>query len=338
MPLTRRDLLKASTALAGALAISAAGWPMLRRTLARNAADGGLPVVWLQAQTCSGCSVSLLNSVTLGTADKLLRETLDLNFHPALMAAAGQPAVAEAEKARTRKGYVLVVEGAVPTAENGEYCTLWPGMTALAGVRLFARDAGHILAVGTCASFGGAAAGKPNATGAKGLRDLDLGKSVVNIPGCPAHPDWIVGTVATILKTGRAPALDSAGRPKEYYGKTVHDACPNLENCKKAYGKRFTKKHNKDKSCLACHDNNDAKHIKVGRHLAEPGCLYPLGCKGYWTGADCPTRKWNAGDPPEGGTNWCIGAGAPCLGCTEPKFPDGMGPFLTLCGPGAKKD
>ncbi|MBE3096978.1 MAG: hydrogenase small subunit [Planctomycetes bacterium] len=337
MHLTRRDLLKASAALGGALALSAAGLPALRRILAREPTAGGLPVVWLQAQTCSGCSVSLLNSITLGPADKLLSETIDLEFHPVLMAAAGGQAVAEAERARTRAGYVLVVEGAVPTAENGEYCYLWPGTTALAGVRTFAQAASMVVAVGTCASYGGVAAGKPNVTGAAGLRSLGgLGKPIVNVPGCPAHPDWLVGTIATILKTGSPPALDAEGRPAEYYGKTVHDACPNLDNCKKVYGKRLAKKHNKSQTCFTCHDNNDARHIKGARRLTEEGCLLALGCKGILTGADCPTRKWNAGDPPAGGTNWCIGAGSPCLGCTQPAFPDGLSPFLTLCGPGAK--
>jgi hydrogenase small subunit len=55
--------------------------------------------------------------------------------------------------------------------------------------------------------------------------------------------------------------------------------------------------------------------------MGDPGCLYELGCKGPITYADCPIRQWN------GKTNWVIGSGAPCSGCTGPDFPDFVGDF-----------
>ena len=64
--------------------------------------------------------------------------------------------------------------------------------------------------------------------------------------------------------------------------------------------------------------------------LGQDGCLRRLGCKGPRTRADCPTRKSNAPGPGQTGINWCIGAGSPCFGCTEPDFPDGMSPFFDL--------
>jgi hydrogenase small subunit len=334
MTLSRRDFLKASAALAGAIGIAGAGLARVRKALAEEAAAGAVPVVWLQAQTCSGCSVSFLNSINLLAVGDLLKKTVALRYHPTLMAAGAKRAVSEAESARAAKGYVLVVEGAVPTAQDGEHCHLWPGTTALAGVKAFARDAAHVLAVGTCACYGGVPAAKGGATQARCLKGLDLGRPVINIPGCPAHPDWVVGTVAHLLKEGKAPALDAAGRPAEYYGKLVHDACPNKDEYDKKYARKMKRGKDKGLTCLACHTRDD-RHVKPPRSLGEAGCLCTVGCRGRTTGADCPVRKWNGEAPATPGVNWCVGAGGPCQGCTEPGFPDAMSPFFTLSGPGA---
>jgi NiFe hydrogenase small subunit HydA len=330
MNITRRDLLKAATAVAAAMGIKAAGFPDAE-VLAKT---GGLKVVWLQAQSCSGCSVSLLNSIYYDTIEGLVLNTLDLKFHPTVMAAAGSTAVRAAEAARLAGGYVLVVEGSVPTGAAGEYCYLWPGVRAVDGVKAYARNAIYIVAVGTCAAYGGIPAGTPNVTGAKGLRDILTGKTVVNLPGCPTHPDWIVGTIAYILANGHAPTLDSSGRPTDYYGRLVHDNCPNLAAYTSNYRSRAEGGHAGGQSCLACHRNNDSD-VRSPRQLGQAGCLYPVGCKGRFTYADCPARKWNGGAPGTPGVNWCIGARAPCHGCTQPNFPDGMSPFFTLNGPGA---
>jgi hydrogenase small subunit len=164
-----------------------------------------------------------------------------------------------------------------------------------------------ILAVGTCACYGGMSAGEPNPTEAMGVKDalayLELEAPVINIPGCPAHPDWIVGTVAALL-AGETPELDKYGRPKDFFQNTVHNRCPNSIRTEKAEA------------------------------LSQAGCLRDLGCKGRWTNADCPLRKWNSGGHGEQGVNWCVGARTPCHGCTEPDFPDGMSPFYEL---GAKR-
>ena len=294
MNLTRRDFLKASGALAGALALKATVLMQLQQALA---AGGGPPVVWLQGQGCTGCSVSLLNTIHYMTVDDLLINTLDLNFHPTVMAAAGDLAVGAAVGAPS--GYVLVIEGAIPTGSGGDYCHIWPGMTMLGAVESFAQNAGVVLAVGTCACYGGMSAGWPNPTGAKGVQDILGSGSVINIPGCPAHPDWIVGTVAALL-AGGMPVLDSVGRPIAFFGEHVHYHCPNREG------------------------GNQAKV------LGDPGCLASLGCNGQQTHADCPVRKWNASAQGGYGVNWCVGARNPCQGCTEPDFPDGMSPFYKL--------
>ena len=308
MNVTRRDFLKASAAITGALALKASGLLQLQKVMA-DGADVP-PVIWLQGQGCSGCSVSLLNSVEYMTVDDLLRDAIDLKFHPTVMAAAGDLAIGAAEAARDAGGYVLVIEGAIPAGEQGEYCELWPGMTMLDAMESFAPGAIAVLAVGTCASYGGMSAGKPNPTDAMGVNDaldyLELEATVINIPGCPSHPDWIVGTVAGLLAvlagTGDMPELDRYGRPKEFFGEYVHENCPNKGMGRKA---------------------------KV---LSDSGCLAGLGCKGQQTHADCPIRKWNAGGQGQTGVNWCVGARNPCHGCTDPDFPDKMGAFYNLRG------
>jgi len=301
MMISRREFLKYCTAVAGAMGLNASGLIKLQNVLA---AEGGPPVVWLQGQGCTGCSVSLLNSIYYMTADELLLNTIDLEFHATVMAGAGDLAVSAAEDAYANEGFVLVVEGAIPTAENGEFCYLWPGMTALDAVKTFSKKAAYILAVGTCASYGRLIAGEPNPTGAVGVRDVVGQKLVINIPGCPAHPDWIVGTIAHLLTYGNAPALDQYGRPRDFYRRTVHSVCPNRKNFH-------------DKEIFA-------------QELSDEGCLSKLGCKGMWTKADCPTRKWNSGTAEEYGDNWCGGGRNPCQGCTEPDFPDCLSPWYTL--------
>jgi NiFe hydrogenase small subunit HydA len=297
MDVSRRDFLRASSALAAALGASGLVPGLGDEAYGLEVTDGGVPVVWLQGQSCSGCSVSLLNSISEVTVDDLLLNTLDLEFHPTLMAPTGNLAVSAAERAYRRGGYVLVVEGAIPTAAGGAYCELWPGLTMAAGVERFASRAAFILAVGTCACYGGMAAGAPNPTGARGLASSYGGKRVIKVPGCPTHPDWVVGTIASLLSTGRAPSLDSDGRPTQYFRRSVHDRCP---------------------------FEDDWDEVE---RLGVLGCLEELGCKGKRTRADCPTRRWNAGAAGGSGINWCIGSGAPCFGCTESTFPDGMSPF-----------
>ena len=300
MNISRRDLLKASAAVVAAPGLTASAIAKLEQILAGEAAA---PVVWLQGESCSGCSVSLLNSIYYTTIDDLLLNVIDLEFHPTVMAAAGDLAMGAAEEAQSAGGYVLVVEGAVPTGDNGRYCHVWPGMTMEQAVIDFAEGADFILAVGTCAAYGGMAGGSPNPTRAQGLGEI-LGDDsrLINIPGCPAHPDWIVGTIAYLLTNGQAPPLDSDGRPLEYFGERIHHNCPNRH-----------------------------KHLYSGPEaatLSEDGCLKKIGCRGQWTYADCFMRKWNSGEAASFGVNWCIGARTPCQGCVEPSFPDGMSPFF----------
>lgn len=264
------------------------------------------PAIWLQGASCTGCSVSVLNAVNPSIKNILIDEVLpgshiNLRFHATVMAGAGAPAleVMIDTSAKKKKGYLLIVEGAIPTAKDGIYGIVGEKngkpMTMLSWVEMLGRDALGVIALGSCAAFGGIPAARPSPTQCCGIGEVLQSKGIetplVNIPGCPPHPDWFVGTVASILLSGlpRAEDLDEYRRPKLFYGQTIHENCP-----RRAY-----------------YDEN-----KFAKKFGEPGCNYELGCRGPITHADCPTRLWNSK------VNWCVGCGATCIGCTEPGFFD----------------
>jgi hydrogenase small subunit len=212
------------------------------------------------------------------------------------MAASGEKALSMLDP---QKEFVLVAEGAFATKDDGIYCVIGEE-TALKRLTDLGKRAIAVIALGTCAAYGGIPAAGSNPTGAKGVKKIfdeyNISTPVINIPGCPAHPDWFVGTVAMILTSGLSSVeLDDKGRPLAFFKHTIHDNCP-----RRGY-----------------YDIG-----KFAKKLSDPYCLYQLGCKGPITHADCPTRLWN------GGTNWCIGAGHPCVGCVEPGFPDETSPFF----------
>jgi NiFe hydrogenase small subunit HydA len=299
MRVSRREFFKAAAAAVATGAVSPSVLADLGKILVN---DDGPRVVWLQGAGCDGCAISFLNSVNFATVDDLLVNTIDLEYQSNLMAAAGDIAVSVAQSANAEPGYVLVIEGAIPVGAQGRYCMLWPGMSMHQALLDFAPNAAYIIALGACASFGGLSHGDPNPTEARSVGDL-LGDDprLINLPGCPAHPDWLVGTLTYLITTGHAPPLDTDHRPLEYYGRRIHDDCPNrAEYC---------------------------GSIRFAGELGEAGCMEFLGCKGKKTYSDCPVRKWNSSGPGRSGVNWCIGAKSPCLGCVEPIFPEGMSPF-----------
>ena len=318
MNVSRRDFLKAAAAAVAAGQLSSKAFADLARAL-RN--EGAPRVVWLQGAGCDGCAISFLNSVHYSTCDDLLANTIDLEFQSNLMAAAGDLAVSAAQAASAQTGYILVIEGAIPTGASGQYCRLWPGTTMVDALLAFSQNAAYIVALGACASFGGVSSGAPNPTGALGVGEILMDDPrLINIPGCPAHPDWLVGTITYLLTNGHLPPLDAHRRPLEYYGRRIHDNCFNRR--------------------MYCGEPVFADE------LGETGCMEYLGCKGKKTYSDCYLRKWNSSGPGRYGVNWCIGARSPCLGCVQPNFPDGMSPFYVYsptpesaaAGDGSAKD
>jgi hydrogenase small subunit len=252
----------------------------------------------------------VLNAVSPKIQNLILDEVvpghrLNLLFQATIMAGQGEPVIEVLENTKKTRpgGYILVVEGAIPTAEGGAYGGIGEKggrhVTVEEAVTDMGRDAMAVIALGTCAAFGGIPAAKPNPTLCKGVKALfnekNISTPVVNIPGCPMHPDWFVGTVAAIILSGlESLELDQLARPKLFYGRLIHENCPRRADFDKG---------------------------KFAEKLGDSGCLYRLGCKGHYTYADCPLRQWN------NGVNWCVKAGSPCLACVEPDFPDGTSPI-----------
>ena len=285
---SRREFLKAGCMLAAMLGLGSGAISRLTQA-AEEIATGAAPVLWLQGLSCSGCSISLLNSDNPGPAEIITRY-LSIGFHSTLSAATGKVGMdaIEAMITKSKGQYILVMEGAIPVS--------MPSACAMGGQdigQLFlraAKAAKTVIAVGTCAAFGGVPAAAENPTGAASvsqfMSDQGVDVPLVALPGCPAHPDWIVGTLAHLLKFGM-PKLDQKRRPVAFFGDSIHNQCGR------------------------CHDyENDHFAAKFG----DPGCLYKLGCAGPKTYADCTLRQWNSG------TNTCTRAGAPCIGCTTDNF------------------
>ncbi len=287
-------------------------------------------VIWLQGQGCTGCTISLTGGTHPSIVDVLTGfmpqiEGINLAYHPTLMAEWGEHASQVLADAACGKydPFVLVVEGAVPDEEKagktgGYYCAIGDldGEMILFGDMLskLAKRAGAVVAVGTCASFGGIPHGEPNPTGAKGVLEF-LGKDyksglelpVINISGCPPQGEFIIEALGHLVLTARGalpvPELDKHNRPVFLYGPKAHEICPR------------------------------AGYFAAGKYsdeFGEPYCMGLLGCKGPITHCLVPSRGFIEG------VGGCTTVGGICIGCTEPEFPDEpFSPFLKKAPAGA---
>nr|WP_031369894.1 hydrogenase small subunit [Clostridium botulinum] len=254
-----------------------------------------LNAIWLEVTGCSGNIISLLNAENPGLI-YILRNIVNLTFNNSLMGAEGEFAYEQFLNTLDTE-FILLVDGAVSTKENGYYNIIanYKGkpVTALEAIKMAGEKAKYVVTVGTCSSYGGISAAKPNPSGSKSV-DAVINKEVIKLPGCPCHPDWVVGTLAHLVTYGK-PELDNKGRPILFYGITIHDSC--------------TRRGFFDKRIFA-------------KKFGEEGCMFKLGCRGPVTKTDCPRRKWN------GYVNWPIGDNTNCIGCAQERFPDGMEPFV----------
>ncbi len=287
--LDRRDFLRICTLAAAAVGLPASAG----RAFAEAAAAGRRPsVIWLSFQECTGCTESLLRT-TKPALDELILDLISLDYHEALMVPSGHLAEEARKKAmEENKGkFILVTEGATPLKDGGIYCKIG-GRTAKEILEEAAEMAGAIIAIGSCASWGGVPSADPNPTGATGTPMVLKNKTVVTIPGCPANPYNFLGTALQFATFGTLPELDELGRPKWAYGRTIHEHCPRRA------------------------------HFDAGRFAQQFGdeghrqgwCLYKLGCKGPVTHANCSVQHFG-----EVVDAWPIGLGHPCFGCTEQK-------------------
>ncbi|MFO7953710.1 hydrogenase small subunit [Thioalkalivibrio sp.] len=289
--ISRRSFLKFCAAVASSMAIPASMVPAMAESLAQARRQS---VIWMSYQECTACIESLTRSYT-PTLESMLFNFISLDYQHALQAAAGRQAEEALHQAMEDNWgeYLVIVDGSIPVKDNGVYSTV-DGHTNLESIKEVAEGAAAIIAIGTCASFGGVGAAQPNPTGAVGVDEIITDKPILNVPGCPPMPEVMTGVLTSFLSFGRLPDVDSKKRPLAFFGETIHDRCyrrPYYDQGK--YAKSF--------------DDEGARN---------GWCLYELGCKGPITHNACATLKWNQG------TSWPVQSGHGCIGCSEPDFWD----------------
>jgi hydrogenase small subunit len=288
---TRRDFMKFCTAVAATMGLPMTAVPQIAEAVTSPKRPS---VIWLSAQECTGCVETLLRTGH-PTLDTLLFDLISLDYSETLNVGAGHQAEAYREKAiAENKGkFILVVDGSIPVKDGGVYCMV-AGKPVLQILNETAPLAAAVIALGSCAAWGGVPSADPNPTGATPVHEILKGKNipVVNIPGCPPNPYNFLSTVIHFMTFGKLPALDGKGRPKFAYDRLIH------ENCERR------------------------PHFDAGRFAEEFGddnhrlgyCLYKLGCKGPETYNNCSTLPFN--DTPG---CWPVATGSPCFGCSEEK-------------------
>ena len=218
--ISRRGFLKFCAATASMMALPPAMVPAIAEALEKARKPS---VIWLSFQECTGCTESLTRSST-STVEELIFDTISLDYHHTLQAASGTGAedAREASMKENRGKYVLIVDGSIPISN--------PGYSTIAGISNedmlmeAAEGAAAIVAIGSCAAFGGIPQARPNPTGAVSVSDLIKDKPIVNVPGCPPIPVVITGVLTHFLTFG-LPELDHLGRPRAFYGNSIHDRC-----------------------------------------------------------------------------------------------------------------
>ncbi len=295
---TRRDFLSFCTSTAALLGLPASMAPRIAAALEQARRPS---VIWLPFQECTGCTESITRAHG-ATLESLIFEAISLDYQHTLQAAAGDAAERAREQAMhdNHGRYLLIVDGSIPTGNAG-YGTI-AGHDHLAMLREAAEGAAAIVALGSCAAYGGIPGAAPNPTGAVAVGDVVKGKPIINVPGCPPIPVVITGVLVQYLTFGKLPELDALGRPRAFYGQTIHDRC---------YRRPFY-----ERGQFA--EGFDDAGARAG------WCLYKLGCKGPTTYNACATVKWN------NGTSFPIEAGHGCIGCAEPGFWDQGGFYQPL--------
>ena len=297
--ISRRALLKYASYMASLMALPPSAAAAMADGLAKARRQA---VIWLSFQECTGCTESLTRSFSPSLED-LIFDFISLDYHHTLQSASGEAAEAARRQSMqdNKDKYVVVVDGSVPLGDGGVYSVI-AGQTNAAMLAETVEHAAAVIAVGTCAAFGGLPEADPNPTGAVAISKLVSGKPVINIPGCPPMPQAMAGTIAHILSFGKLPELDALGRPRAFFGESIHDRC---------YRRPFYERGLFAKTF----DDEGAR---------QGWCLYELGCKGPVTYNACATQKWN------GGVSFPIQSGHGCIGCSEPRFWDRGGLYKPL--------
>jgi len=300
--ISRRGFMQFCAGMASMMALPASIVPRM----AFAAANAKPSVIYMSFQECTGCLESLVNSSVVTNAKSTTVENLFLNvlsveYQETLMAAAGSQAEEWRHKvmAQNAGSFVLVVDGSIPKDAGSGYFVSGGKSGVLRFVEA-AEQAGLIIALGTCASFGGLPNADPNPTGAVSVGELmsiqGINKPLINVSGCPPIAEVITGVIMYYLTPGLGmPQLDSLKRPRMFYGETIHDEC-------------YRKDYFEEGLFAETFDDAGAR---------RGYCLLHLGCKGPITGNACSTVKWN------NRTSFPMQSGHGCLGCAQPYFWDG---------------
>ncbi|NWJ49064.1 MAG: hydrogenase small subunit [Chloroflexi bacterium] len=293
---SRRRFLKFCSVMAGTLALPMGYTSRIVQALEQTKRPS---LVWLEFQDCAGNTESALRASHPGFAEIVL-DLLSWNYHETVMAPSGKAAEKSlADTVSLEKGkYLVVVEGSIPTADNGIYCTIG-GRSALDIAKEVCGNAYATIALGTCATFGGIPAARGGITGAVGVDKAIPGLRLINLSGCPANGANLAATLVHYLTFKELPATDNLKRPLFAHGERIHDLCP--------------RRAHYDAGQFAM-DWGDEGH-------RNGWCLYKMGCKGPNTNYNCAKIQYNDG------TNWPIGVGHGCVGCAQPAFWDTMTPF-----------
>jgi len=272
-------------------------------------------MLWLQGSGCGGCTMAVLERGPSGWFDELRRFGIHLLWHPAFSAESAEEAVGVLNAVRDGKVALdlLVLEGAVargPAGSGRFHRVAGTSKTMLSWIRELAPRARDVVAVGSCAAFGGVPAAGCNPTDVIGLQFEGSarggvlgtefrsvrGHPVVNIAGCAPHPGWIMETLLALIAGDLGAAdLDGYGRPKFIADHLAHHGCP----------------------------RNEFYEFKASAEtLSQRGCLMEhLGCKATQAVGDCNQRSWNGGGS-------CVRGGFACIACTSPGFENAQN-FLT---------
>jgi hydrogenase small subunit len=280
-------------------------------------------VIWMTSGLgCDGDTVSMTAATRPSLEDLLTRALPGMPgvvlYNPMLAVETGDDFMAAWHDAAAGKldPFILVLEGSVPNEQiNGDGHWAALGTDPVSGqpittnewIDRLAPRAAIVMAMGTCASYGGIPAMKNNPTGAMGLRDhlgagwrSRLGTPIVNLPGCPVAPDNITETllylVLQIAGTTQPIELDDQGRPAWLFERTAHEVCNRA---------------------------GFADHGDYADRLGDDGrCLVKFGCKGPVVKCNVPARGWI------NGIGGCPNVGGICMACTMPGFPDKYMPFM----------
>jgi len=296
--LTRRQLLKHSAKLSMLLFGS--------KAFAADIFDGFIrlkeervKVIFIQGQVCAGCSISMMYGNETNFL-QFIRHIISLQVHPMLSFESSDDYLEMLEKTVKNGDYILVFEGSIPMGIPNA-CNIG-GMPLKKFIKPAVKNASIIVASGTCSSHGGIPAAVNNETGAVSLIEYldmqNIHKPYLRIPGCPVHPDWLMGSISYVASTGEIPKVTELKTPKTYYKDTIHNHC------------------------------NRFQHFSQDLYLSDyaqdkTNCLLKKGCRGPVTYSDCPIRNWN------GNTNFCIKSNAPCVGCVHPDWPFESDMYIT---------